>query len=109
MPLFMIQAAYTPEALATLTANPQNRAEAIRPVIEAMGGRLENFWYSFGDYDVVAIIELPDNTSAAAFSFVGSAGGSLKAIKTTPLMSVEDAMEAFRKAATISYQPPVNR
>ena len=109
MPHFMIQAAYTPEALAALTRNPQNRAEAIRPVIEAMGGRLESFWYCFGDYDAVAIIELPDNTSAAAFSFVGSAGGGIRTIKTTPLMSVEDAMEAFKKASTASYQPPGSR
>jgi uncharacterized protein with GYD domain len=109
MPLFMIQAAYTPEALATLINNPQDRAEAIRPVIESLGGKLENFWFTFGDYDVVAICQMPDNVSAAAFSFIGSAGGAVKAIKTTPLMSAEDAIEAFKKASALNYQPPVSR
>ena len=109
MPLYMIQAAYTSEALATLTKNPQDRAEAIRPLIESLGGKLQHFWFAFGDYDAVVICELPDNVSAAAFSFIGSAGGAVKAIKTTPLMSAEDGIAAFKKASGLNYQPPVSR
>jgi uncharacterized protein with GYD domain len=105
----MIQAAYTAEAVSAMVHNPQNRAEAIRPVIESMGGKLEHYWLAFGDYDAIAICELPDNISAAAFSFIGSAGGALKAVKTTPLMSGEDGIEAFKKASGLNYQPPVSR
>ncbi len=70
------------------------------------GGRLESAYYAFGDYDVVAIVEVPDNVSAAAFSLALNAGGALKAAKTTPLMTVEEGMEAMRKAGGTGYRPP---
>jgi uncharacterized protein with GYD domain len=87
-------------------SNPQNRIEVIRPVIERLGGRLESAYLSIGDYDVVVIAEMPDSISAAAFSLATSAGGALKAIKTTPLLTIEEGMEAMKKAAGTGYRPP---
>jgi len=49
---------------------------------------------------------MPDNVSAAAFSMAASAGGALKAIKTTPLLTVQEGIEAMRKAADVEYRPP---
>src|SRR5262249_46004320 len=106
MATYLLQVAYTPEALATLSKKPQNRTEVIRPVIERLGGRLEGTWFSFGEYDVVSIIQMPDNVSAAAFAIAASAGGALKACKTTPLMTVEEGTEAMRKAGGAGYRPP---
>jgi uncharacterized protein with GYD domain len=103
---YLIEVAYTGEAWAAQVSNPQNRIEAIRPVIERLGGRIENAYYAFGDYDVVGIIEMPDNVSAAAFSLAASAGGAVKAIKTMPLMTIEEGIEAMRKAAGAGYRPP---
>jgi uncharacterized protein with GYD domain len=60
-------------------------------------------WFCFGDYDLVALMELPDNVSAAAFSVAVSAGGAVKAIKTTPLMTVQEGLEAMRKGAACGY------
>jgi uncharacterized protein with GYD domain len=87
-------------------SNPQNRVEAIRSVIEWVGGRLKSAYLSFGDYDVVVIAEMPDSISGAAFSLATSAGGALKAIKTTPLLTIEEGMEAMKKAAGAGYRPP---
>ena len=106
MPHYMIQAAYTPEAWGGLIKNPQDRAEAIRPGIEALGGKLVSFYMSFGEYDVVGIAEMPDNVSAAGFSIAVSAGGAVKAIKTTPLMTVQEGVEAMGKARQAGYRPP---
>jgi hypothetical protein len=55
---------------------------------------------------VVSIFELPDNIRAAAISTAISAGGAVKAIKTTPLMAWEEGVEAMR-AAQAAYQPPI--
>ena len=55
-------------------------------------------WLSFGDYDVVSIIDLPDNVSAAALSIAASASGAIKSIKTTPLMTTEEGVRAMEKA-----------
>ena len=106
MARYLFQASYTSEAWAAQVSNPQNRMEVIRPVIERLGGRLESAYLSFGDYDVVVIAEMPDHVSAAAFSLAASAGGGVKAVKTTPLMTVEEGIEAMKKAAGAGYRPP---
>jgi uncharacterized protein with GYD domain len=106
MAYYLIQAAFTPEAWAKLVKNPQDRRQVIAPMVEKLGGRLESYWMAFGDYDSVVIVQAPDNITAAAFSLAASAGGALKAIKTTPLMTTEEAMEAMRKAANAGYRPP---
>jgi uncharacterized protein with GYD domain len=106
MGYYLLQAAYTAEAAAELVRNPQNRREAVRKVVEKLGGTLEGFWFAFGDYDVVLICHMPDNVSAAAFSMAVSAGGALKAGKTTPLLTAEEGIDAMKKAATSGYKPP---
>jgi uncharacterized protein with GYD domain len=106
MARYLFQASYTSEAWAVQVSNPQNRIDVVRSVIERLGGRLESGYLSFGDYDVVIIAEMPDAISAAAFSLATSAGGALKAIKTTPLLTVEEGLEAMKKAAGAGYHPP---
>ncbi len=106
MPHYMVQAAYTPDAWGGLIKKPQDRAEALRPAIEALGGKLVSFYMSFGEYDAVVIADMPDNISAAAVSIAAAAGGAVKAIKTTPLMTVREGMEAMSKAGQAGYRPP---
>ena len=106
MPQYLLQAGYTPDAWAAMVKSPQNRLEAVRPVIEKLGGKVLGGWLAFGEYDIALICELPDNVSAAAFSMAASAGGAVKAVKTTPLMTIEEAMEAMRKAGGVGYRPP---
>ncbi len=103
---YLVQVAYTPEAYKALVANPQNRIDAVRPAIERLGGSVTGAWFTFGEYDVVIVTKMPDNVSAAAFSFAVSAGGAVKAIKTTPLMSTEEAVEGLRRASNAGYEPP---
>jgi uncharacterized protein with GYD domain len=106
MPLYMYQASYTSEAWAEQLKNPQNRLEQMRPVVEAAGGKLLAFYYAFGEYDVVAIMEAPDNVSASALALAVAAGGAAKTGKTTVLMSPEEGLEAMRKASGTGYRPP---
>ena len=106
MPYYLVQAAYTAEGWAALVKNPQNRIDAVRPVIEKQGGKIEGGWLAFGEYDVVAICQMPNNVSAAAFAMAASAGGAVKAIKTTPLMTAEEGIQAMKQAAEGGYRPP---
>jgi len=106
MAYYLVQVAYTPEAWAAQVKNPQNRLEAMRPIFQKLGGDIESFWYAFGEYDVVGVGQFPDNVSAAALSLAASAGGAVKAIKTTPLMTVEEGIAAMKKAAEAGYRPP---
>jgi uncharacterized protein with GYD domain len=108
MAYYLLQFAYTPQAWAALTRNPQNRLDAVRPVAERLGGRLVNKWFSFGDYDVVAILEIPDNVSAAAFSMAIASGGAVRNFKTTPLMTMDEGIEAMRRASGLNYRSPLS-
>jgi uncharacterized protein with GYD domain len=105
---YLVQLAYTPEAWAAQLKNPQNRNEVVRPALEKVGARFEAVYYAFGKCDVVAIVEASDNVSAAALSLAISASGALKAYETTPLMSIEEGIEAMRKGGEVAaaYRPP---
>jgi len=105
MPFYLHQVSYTPEALAKLIANPQDRFEAVRGPIEKLGGKIKDSYFSFGPSDAVMITEFPDNTSAAAIALAFAAGGALRTVQTTALMTTAEAMDALRKAGTCGYKP----
>lgn len=105
MPSYLVQVAYTPEAVAALIAKPQDRSEVIAKVVEKLGGKPGKLYLSFGDYDVVGIYEMPDNVGAAAFALAIAAGGAVKNVKTTPLMSSEEGIAALKKAGGSGYKP----
>ena len=105
MASYLVQCSYTQEALRALMAAPQDRTPMVAKAVKGLGGKLVGSWLSFGDYDVTLIMDMPDNVSAAAMALAAAAGGSLKSIKTTPLMSTQDGMAALKKAAASSYKP----
>ena len=87
-----------------MVRNPQNRIEAVRPAIEKLGGKIESAWFAFGDYDVVLIIQMPSNVDAGAIAMAFAAGGACKSVKTTPLLTAEEAVQAMTKAASAGYR-----
>jgi uncharacterized protein with GYD domain len=105
MPHYLLQCTYTSEAWESLVKSPQNRFEAIRPAVEKLGGKIEQGWLAFGEHDIVAVLQMPDNVNAAGLAIAFAAGGALKNVKTTPLLSAEEGVEAMRKAATCGYRP----
>ncbi|WP_263367186.1 GYD domain-containing protein [Edaphobacter bradus] len=106
MPQYLVQVAYTSETMAALVNNPQDRVAVVSKAVKKLGGKVVGGWLSFGEYDTALITHLPDNVSAAAFSIAVSAGGACKSVKTTPLLSVEEGIEAMKAAATLGYKPP---
>jgi uncharacterized protein with GYD domain len=106
MALYMYELAYTAESWAAQLKNPQNRIEIVAgPACEAVGGKLVGGWYCFGDYDIVCIMDVPNNESMAAIALVIAAGGAIKAAKTTALMTGEQAVAAMKKTTAITYKP----
>ena len=68
---------WSPDGKRISYERPQDRSAAVRPAIEKLGGRIERFWLCFGEYDVVGIVEMPNNVSAAAFAIaVGRTAGT---------------------------------
>jgi uncharacterized protein with GYD domain len=106
MALYALQTAYAPIGWAALLKDPQNRMEAVKPVVQRLGGSVVDGWLTFGDYDVLVICQLPDNVSATALSMAISAGGAVKSVKTTPLVTFDEGLEALKKAKDAGYRPP---
>jgi uncharacterized protein with GYD domain len=106
MPLYLTKFSYTPETWARLIGNPEDRREAARAYIESVGGQLEGFWYGFGSHDGYTLWEAPDNVSMAAVAMAITGGGAISSLETTVLLSVEETLDALRKAEQIQYQKP---
>ena len=104
MPRFLHQVSYTPEAMARLIANPQDRFEAVRGPVEKLGGKIEHGYFAFGEHDAILITEMPDAISAAAIALAFAAGGALKSCTTTALLTAAEAQDAMRKAASCGYK-----
>jgi uncharacterized protein with GYD domain len=102
----MTQFAYTADAWAALTKNPADRRENVRALLQGLGGQLIELYYHFGEYDGTFIFEAPDDATASATILAAVAPGHVRATKTTRLMTVEEAMEAMRKAGGQTYQAP---
>jgi uncharacterized protein with GYD domain len=106
MAFYALQTSYTPLGWAALLRAPENRLDAVRPVVERLGGRIVDGWFSLGEHDLLVICEMPDNVTAAALSIAVSAGGAVKAAHTTALLSFDEGLEALRKAKGAEYAPP---
>ena len=108
MPVYLTRFSYTKDAVKALLAQPQDRSEAGREVAESLGGKLLGFWYAFGEFDGVYLMEAPDNATAAALAMAVGAGGALSDIETTVLLDMDEAQDAMRKAAAATYRPPAS-
>ena len=106
MSYYMLQGAYTSQAWAAQLKDPKNRVEAVRPAFEKLGGKIEQSFFTFGDYDILVIAQFPDSVSAAAISIAIAGGGAFKSAKTTPLLSIDEGLQALKKAGTSGYRPP---
>ena len=102
MPKFMVQGSYTAEGLkGLLKEGGSGRRKAVESAVKAMGGHLEAFYFAFGDADVVAIIDVPDNIAAATLA-IGIASTGTVGLKTIVLMTPEEVDQAAKK--TLSFR-----
>jgi uncharacterized protein with GYD domain len=106
MPLYLGRFSYTTDAMKALLDQPEDRSAAAREVAESLGGKLKGFWFAFGEFDGVFLMEAPDNASAAALAMAVGAGGALSEVETTVLLDMDEAQDAMRKAAAATYRPP---
>ena len=104
MPLYLYQAAYTPESLAAQIKNPTDRLEIVGGQLKASGVRIITGGYSFGDYDISLVMEAADDVAMAAVSVAISAGGAVRNARTTRLLSGSEYVEALRKASSVGYK-----
>jgi uncharacterized protein with GYD domain len=105
MALYMYQAAYTAESMAAQIKDPQDRIEAVRPSLDALGAKILAGGYPFGDYDVLVVFEAADDTVAASVAMTVAAGGAVRSARTTRLLTGPEWVDSLRKAQGSTYRP----
>ena len=104
MPKYLVQGSYTQEGIkGILKSGGSARRAAVKEMLERLDGRLEAFYYAFGEDDVYVILDAPDNASVAAVSMAVGAAGAART-KTTVLLTPEEIDQAAKK--TVGYRPP---
>jgi uncharacterized protein with GYD domain len=104
MAKYLVQASYTAEGLKGLLKDGgSKRRESIEKLAGSVGGKLESVYYAFGKHDVIAIVDLPDNVSAAAVSMAIGASGAVTNTMTV-LVTPEEIDAAVKKSP--AYTPP---
>ena len=106
MPKYVYFFSFTPETWARMIGSPEDRREAAQSYVESVGGKLHGFWYAFGPHDAYTLWEAPDNVSMAAVALAITGGGALSSLETTVLLTVDETMDALRKAQQVQYRPP---
>jgi uncharacterized protein with GYD domain len=104
MPKYLIEASYTQEGVKGVQSEGgSGRRDAIAALAESAGGRLECFYFAFGERDVFTVVELPDNQSAAAVSLAVNASGSVST-RTVVLLDPEEMDAAAQRS--VDYRRP---
>ena len=104
MPKYLWEANYVGEGLkGLLKEGGSSRRAVVEKIVNSMGGKLEAFYYAFGETDLYGIADMPDNVSTAAFALTIAASGAVT-LKTTVLLTPEEIDKAVKKSP--SYRPP---
>jgi uncharacterized protein with GYD domain len=104
MPKYLVIATYTAEgAKGVLKDGGSKRRQAAETALKSVGGKVDAFYFAFGEHDVYAIIDAPDNVSVAAASLAIGSSGAVQT-KTVVLLTPEEVDQATKKVA--NYQPP---
>jgi uncharacterized protein with GYD domain len=104
MAKYLVEARYTAEgAKALAREGGTGRRAAAAKAVESLGGKIEAFYYAFGDVDAYVIFDVPDNVSAAALSLAVSQSGGINT-KTVVLMTPEEMDQAGKKA--VDFRAP---
>ena len=104
MPKYLFQASYTTAGLEGLRKDGgTGRVAAVEKLAAGMGGRVESFYFAFGEADAYVVVDLPDQAAAGAVSLAVNQSG-LVTLKTTVLLTPEEVDEAVHR--TVDYVPP---
>jgi uncharacterized protein with GYD domain len=104
VPKFLVQGSYTPDGLrGVLAEGGTGRRTATKEAIEALGGRLESFYFAFGSDDFIVIADLPDQKAAAAIAMAANASGELHS-NMVVLITPEELDAAAH--TMVNYRPP---
>jgi uncharacterized protein with GYD domain len=106
MAKYMVLFNFGSDAIRRFVASPSDRAAVVRGMAESVGGSLECYYWMFGQYDGMAVLELPDADTAAATMLAIASSGAFTRLETHELIEASDLTSIAERARGIAYQPP---
>jgi uncharacterized protein with GYD domain len=107
MSQFLVRFSYTPKPIRGMIDQPEiDRAAQASAMAGSLGAKLLGYWFAFGEFDGVALMEAPENSSAAAVTMAIRSTGDVSRIETTVLLTMDEAREAMRRAGAATNLPP---
>ena len=107
MPNYLIRFSYESPVIKTMIQRPDiNTAAEAAAMVASLGGKLLGYWYAFGDFDGVVLIEAPENRVAVAVGMAIRSTGHVTKLETTVMLSMEEAKASLHLAATANHLPP---
>jgi uncharacterized protein with GYD domain len=103
---YVVLFSFTGETAKRFVAQPSDRATVVRGLAESAGGRVESYYWMFGQYDGLVIFELPGSQAAAALSLAVTGSGAFTRFETHELIEAADLAQIAKRARQISYRPP---
>lgn len=104
MPKFMVRASYNADgARGLVKEGGTGRRAAVQKVIEGLGGRMETFYFAYGEHDAFVIADFPDASAGLAVSLAVNASGAVRA-STVPLITPEEMDAACKRS--VAYKAP---
>ena len=102
MPKYLMQVNYGADGVKGLLKDGGTRRRDVADkVVKSLGGKMEAFYFAFGETDVFVIADMPDNTSMAALGLALGATGTVTS-RTTVLMTPKEVDAATKKKLTYS-------
>ena len=104
MTVYITQGRYTLEAIEGMVNKPEDRAEPVAALAKAIGGKLLDYYVTFGEYDFLVIIQGGRNkneTDTMAALLAAAASGGVTDLKTIVAVKSKDSMKAMRKAKRV--------
>jgi len=106
MPHYLVQFSYASSSIRSMVRRPDvDHAAQASAMVASLGGKLLGYWYSFGDFDGVALMEAADSSVAAAVSMAIGGTGEVTRLQTTVLVTMAEAQKATRLAASATHLP----
>ena len=105
---YLLQGSYSANAWAAQIANPRSRLELVSSMVAPSGMEIVQGFAAVGENGVVLLVEAPDDKTMAAASIAIGSTGAVTNLKTTPLMPIEDLVDALKIAQGVAYTPPTS-
>lgn len=106
MATFLILFGFTGDTVGRFMGDPGDRSQVVADLSAQVGGRLVSYYFMLGQYDGLAIIEVPDSASAAAIGVAVTSSGAFSHYETHELISATAMLDILAKARSLSYRPP---